>query len=418
MSQLSLQGIKNDYKELLTGTFLTKYATWLLILFGVCWIPIEGRVGFGIIKLSCMISAVVVLLLCAFSMTKALVWGIIYVSWQYFVSSLHPESFRSSTLYFSAGLTFTYVCFYNLLYVKEVMTIDRYLNLIKCFIVTYFAFCIMQQCCIVIGIRYAPVLNLTQFVDRGIGCNSLSMEPSTFARAMLVFYYAYVKCSEYIRGEGPFTPKELIRGKYKPYTLMFIWCMCTMGSGTAFVCLIAFCLYFVRKNNWYYIVPTFLFIYFFILPQVESEQLTRATSVINATSTLEQEAVEGADGSGASRISPVLNSLHVDIMDSATWLGHGIDYALKNNLVIRQEATLFDDYGLIFYIISMLFNLTCAYRLRSLGALFMLMGIGGGCGFNIHNSWWMMMIMTGVRYFYERRNDLEFEFDEDANEQD
>lgn len=404
---ISITDIKDDFRELFTGSFLTKYATWLLILFGVCWLPLEGRVGFGIVKLSCMISAVVVFLFWAFSFSKAFFWGAIYLTWQYSVASMHPDTFRASTLYFSAGFVVTYVCFYNLLYVKEVFTIYRFLNLVKCIIIAFFVFCLLQQACIVMGLRYVPAVNLIQFLNRGIGCNSLSMEPSTFARAMLVFYYAYVKCNEYLRGEGPFTAKELFKGEYLPFTAMFLWMMCTMGSGTAFVCLIAFCLYFVRKNNWYYIIPAFLIIYTAILPRIESEQLNRATSVIDATSTMDQETVEEADGSGASRISPLLNSLNADFTKAETWMGHGIDYSRNHNLVLTQKGTLFDDYGAIFWLISMCFNLTCAYRLRSLGALFMIMGVGGGSGTNIHNAWWMMMVMTCVRYFYERRYELE-----------
>ncbi len=415
---ISISEIKGDFRELFTGSFRTKYATWLLILFGVCWLPLEGRAGFGIVKLSCMISAVFVFMFGAFGLSKAFAWGSIYVLWQYIAASMHPETYRNSTYFFSVGFVVTYVCFYNLLYIKQVFTIDRFLNLVKCMIIAFFVVCVIQQICIAGGIVYLPAVNLIQFVDRGIGCNSLSMEPSTFARTMLVFYYAYVKCNEFIRGEGPFTPKELISGQYRPFTIMFLWMMCTMGSGTAFVCLIAFSLYFVRKNDWYYIVPTFLFIYFMVLPKIESEQLGRATSAINATSTMEQEAVEAADGSAGSRISPILNSLSVDLTDEATWLGHGIDYTVSHNLVVTQKATLFDDYGLIFYIIAMCFNLSCAYRLRSLGAVFMIMGIGGGAGTNIHYAWWLMMVMTCVRYFYERRDDLVFEYNEDADEQD
>lgn len=373
---------------------------------GVCWLPLEGRVGFGIVKLGCLISAVLVLLLRAFSITKAFLIGSFYLVWQFFVASLHPETFRSSTLLFSAGLVYTYVCFYNLLYVDKVFTIRHFLALTKFMIVAFFVVCIIQQCFILAGRTYMPAVNLIQVLGRGIGCNSLSMEPSTFARTMLVFYYAYVKCNEYIRGEGPYTVKELFQGEHKRITICFLWMMCTMGSGTAFVCLIAFALYFVRKNNWYYIIPAFLILYFYVLPMFNAEQLDRATSVINATTTFDQQTVEDADGSAASRISPLINSFDVDLSNENTWFGYGIDYARNHKMVIKQTATLFDDYGLIFYIISIVFNLSCAYRLKSLGALFMIMGIGGGSGTNIHYAWWLMMVMTCVRYFYETHHEI------------
>ena len=398
--------VKKLLYPLFSGSSLTVYANLLLALMVICWLPLEGRVGFGIIKLCCLISAVFVLFVWAFDISKAFCMGIIYVVWQLFVASLHLETFRISTIYFSIGLVFTYVCFYNMLYKKHVFTIHHFISLTKWLMMAFFIFCVLQQLCIIFGLRYVPAVNLIQFVNRDIGCNSLSMEPSTFARTMLVFYYAYVKCNEYLRGEGPYTFKELFNGEHRWVSARFLWMMCTMGSGTAFVCLIAFSLYFVRKNNWYYIIPILAIVYVFILPSLESEQLARATKTINATSTFSQEAVEAADGSAGSRISPIINSFHVDLSDIETWLGHGIDYTTSHNLVITQKATLFDDYGLIFYIISMTFNLVCAYRFYSLGCLFMFMGIAGGAGTNIHYTWSLMMAMTCIRYFYDNRYSL------------
>lgn len=394
-------------RNILSGSGLTKYATLLIILMGICYMPLEGRGGFGIVKLCCLISAVFVLVTKAFFMTKAFMIGSIYIIYQFLISSTYPETFRSTTLFFSAGLVFTYVCFYNLLYVKQVFTIRHFILLTKWMMMAFFIVCIIQQCFLAMGIWYFPAVNLVQWLGRGIGCNSLSMEPSTFARTMLVFYYAYVKCNEYLRGEGRYTLKELFSGEHKWVTIRFLWMMCTMGSGTAFVCLIAFSLYFVNKRNWFYIVPVFLGLYFYVLPLFDAEQLNRATKSINATATFDQETVEEADGSAGSRISPVINSLNADFSQYETWFGYGVDYARSHNLILLQKATLFDDYGLIFYILGLIFNLTCAYRLKSLGALFMIMGIAGGAGTNIHYAWWLMMVMTCVRYFYEKQYEPE-----------
>ena len=98
---------------------------------------------------------------------------------------------------------------------------------------------------------------------------------------MLVFYYAYVKCQEYQRDEGPFTLSELFSGEHKWVTIRFLWMMLTMGSGTAFVCLIFFALYFVRKDNWYYIIPV-LIVCYALLQNSGIEALDRATNTIEA----------------------------------------------------------------------------------------------------------------------------------------
>ena len=389
---------------------LKRFTTVFLILFGICYIPLEGRVGFGAIKLTLMFLAIIVMVLYSFKLTKAVFIGIVYVLYLYFSASFHPESFRWSTLLFSFGFVFTYAAIYNLIYVERVFSVRHFLRLVKWIMMAFFVVCIMQQCCIAVGIRTLPWINLTEVLNRGIGCNSLSMEPSTFARTMLVFYYCYVKCHEYIRGEGPFTVRELFSGEHKWVTIRFLWMMTTMGSGTAYVCLVLFCLYFVRRHNFYYIVPI-LAVCYIGLEALELEQATRATKVLNAMTTLDQKQVEMADGSGASRISPLLNSFKADFSKSETWFGYGIDYAVNHNMVVLQTATLFDDYGFCLYLIALVMNLTCAYRLSSLGFLFQIGGVAGGAGGNIHYAWWLMMIMTCLRFFYDNRHQLKEEYD-------
>lgn len=386
------------------------FATVFLILFGICYTPIEIGGGFGPLKILLMFLAILVLLIFSFKLTKAVFIGIIYVLYQYSSASFHPDSFRWITLLFSFGFVFTYASIYNLIYVEQVFNVRHFLRLVKWIMMAFFVVCIMQQCCIVVGIRTLPIINLIGGLNRGIGCNSLSMEPSTFARTMLVFYYCYVKCHEYIRGEGPFTIRELFSGEHKWVTIRFLWMMTTMGSGTAYVCLVLFLLYFVRKNNFYYIVPI-LAVCYIGLESLELEQASRATKILNAMTTLDQKQVEMADGSGASRISPLLNSFKADFTKAETWFGNGIDYAVNHNMILRQTATLFDDYGFLLYLIALVMNLTCAYKFFSLGFMFQVGGIAGGAGGNIHYAWWLMMIMTCLRYFYEHRHQLKEQYD-------
>ena len=275
----------------------------------------------------------------------------------------------------------------------------------------YFIVCIIQQILTLAGIGYFPLFNMMKILDRGIGCQSLSMEPSTFGRFMLVFYYAYVKCCEYKRDEGPFTLSELFSGEHKWVTIRFLWMMLTMGSGTAFVCLILFALYFVREHNWYYVIPT-LIIGYVLIQNSGIEALDRATNTIEATATLDKETVQETDGSAAARISPIINSLNADFSKKETWLGYGIDYNKNNGLFYTQQGTLFDDYGFLFYIYTTIFSFICGYRFWSLGCIFMFAGVGGSMNSNIQYAWELAMVMTCVRYFYENRYNPEIYEDE------
>ncbi len=377
------------------------FASAFIVLFGISYYPIEifGG-GFGPLKLGMMMLAAMILICFAFRPSNAMIMGSLYFGYQLFSASLHPETLRWSTLLFSAGLVYAYVCMYNLIYIFNVFSIDSFLKLVRRMITAYFIVCVIQQILIIAGMKYFPLVNMISDLNRGIGCNSLSMEPSTFARFMLVFYYAYVKCSEYKRGKGPFSIKELLSGEHRNVTLMFFWMMTTMGSGTAFVCLIVFACYFINRKNYGYMLP-FLAGCYIVLQFLPFTQLQRATSVINATSTFDQSAVMETDGSAGSRISPLINSFHADFSRFETWFGYGIDYAKENNLVLAQKATLFDDYGFIAYILAIIMNFTCAYRFFSLATLFMIIGVGGGAGTNIHYTWTLMAVMTAIRYFYD-----------------
>ena len=364
--------------------------------------PIDSFATQAPIKMALMVSSIFVLLFYTFKTSKVMILGIVYLIVQYSVASFHPESFRWSTYIYSILLVLTYICFYNLVYIEKVFTIDHFIKICKWFMMAYFVVCIIQQLFLLVGISYLPAINLWKILDRGIGCNSLSFEPSHFARLMLVFYYAYVKCQEYKRDEGPFTLSELFSGEHKWVTIRFLWMMLTMGSGTAFVGLILFSLYFIRKHNWYYVIPMLITSYV-VIQASGIEHLDRATSTINATTTLDKEEINEADGSAAARISPIINSINADFSKKETWLGYGIDYSRNKRGFTKQTQTLFDDYGFIFYIIALTFAFNCAYRFFSLATLFMLIGIGGGFGNNIQYAWELAMVMTCVRYFYENR---------------
>ncbi|MBQ3244973.1 MAG: hypothetical protein IJB01_10240 [Bacteroidaceae bacterium] len=389
---------------------LTLYATILIILYGIYYVPVDTFGMDAPIKMVLMLSSIFVLLLYSLKASKAFTWGIIYLIFQYTVASFHPESFRWGTYIYSVLLVLTFVSFYNLVWIEKVFTIDHFIKICKWFMMAYFVVCVIQQVLLLVGITYLPLVNLCTVLNRGLGCQSLAVEPSHFARFMLIFYYAYIKCQEYKRDEGPFTLRELFSGEHKWVTIRFLWMMLTMGSGTAFVCLILFSLYFVRWHNWYYIIPT-LIICYGLLQELGVEQLDRATSTIEATATLDKEVVAETDGSAYYRIAPLLNSLTADFTKKETWFGYGIDSGLSN----IYGRTLFHDYGFVYYIISLLLCFSCAYNFWSLGCIFMFAGVGGGAGGNIQYAWALMMVMTCVKYFYKNRYNPEI-YEEEEEE--
>lgn len=394
---------------------LTLFASVLIILYGIYYVPIDTFGTNAPIKMALMALSIVVLLFYTFKVSKALVFGTFYLITQYVIMNFHPEGVTWNTYIYSVLLVVTYICFYNLVYIEKVFTIEHFIRLCKWMMMAYFVVCIIQQALILVGITTFTPFNLIIPLDRGIGCQSLAVEPSHFARIMLVFYYAYIKCCEYKRDEGPFTFRELFSGEHKWVTIRFLWMMLTMGSGTAFVCLILFSLYFVRWHNWYYIVPV-LIVCYGLIQASGIEALDRATSTIEATATFDKKTIQKTDGSAAARISPIINSINADFSKKETWFGYGVKYGEENHTYARQLGTLFDDYGLVFYIISLLFCFSCAYNFWSLGCIFMFAGVGGSIGGNIQYGWELAMVMSCVKYFYNNRYNPEI-YEEEASPQ-
>lgn len=377
--------------------FLTKYCTVFLFIYSVFYIPLDGYT-ISPIKVGLMAISIIMMFFYSLKASKALIIGCIYLITQYLVAQFHPTSFRWSTLIYSALLVFCYISFYNFVNIEKVFKIEYFIKFLKLYITVFFFICILQQIFILLGIQAFKLINLCYSLNRGLWSNSLAIEPSHFARYMLVAYYAYIKCNEYKRDEGPFTLIELFSGEHKWVSIMFLWMMLTMGSGTAFVCLILLSLYFVRWHNWYYVIPT-LIICYGLIQTSGIEALDRATSTIEATATLDKEIVMQTDGSASVRIAPLLNSLTADFTQAETWFGYGIDAGVSD----KHNRTIFHDYGFIFYIIIVLLNFSCAYNFWSLGTIFIYAGVSGSAGTNIQYAWALMMIMTCVKYFYKNR---------------
>lgn len=352
----------------------------------------------GIDKILFLILSIGGFFLFYFKISIPLLLGILSLFIQFLVSNFNPSTFRLSTFIYSTALTLSFISIYTLVYDRHVFSIQYFINLMKYLIIAFFFTCIIQQALILSGFRNIPWINL-YYLGRGFGCSSLSFEPSTFARFLFVYYFAYIKCFEYKQG-FKISIKEVFSVEHRMITLMFLWMMCTMGSGTAFVCLALLSLNFISKNNWYYIIPATFAIFFLILPNLNLKESNRAVNIMTAITTFDQQQVENADGSGASRISPLLNSFTVDFTQKETWFGHGTDYAKKNNLFIKQESTLFDDYGLIWYITILAFSLYSAYGYSFYTTILMFSGVAGGGFSNINYAWCLMIIISCIRYFH------------------
>ena len=241
---------------------LKNLAFYLLIIMCIQYIPLESRAGVSPIKVATM-AILPLVSITHFKLSRAV--GIAFVYMVYLIYTayfLHGSTFRASTIIYSFMFLLTYATFYNLVWVEQVFDIDEFIVFIKRFIFVFVILLVVQQSLHIAGVKYFPILNMTQFLQRGIlAGNSLSDEPSLFARTLGVLYYAYLKCHEYKQGR-PVNIQQIFNNEHRWVTIAYAWAMFTMGSGTAFICLGVLSLYFMKGAYFVFAIPIFIGVYF------------------------------------------------------------------------------------------------------------------------------------------------------------
>lgn len=380
---------------------LRNFTTFVLVLFCIHYIPLETRASASMIKTAASAICCFVFIIKVPHVTKALVLSTIYFLTILFSAIFHMETFRASTLLYLCSFLITFITMYNLVHVTKVFTLEYFITIVRRLIYTLTIVLIIQQCFLIVGIKLFPPVNLCQILDRGIGANSLTMEPSVFARMMGVFLYAYMECISFRNG-FKFRFRQLFEQEHKWVTYGFLWSMFTMGSGTAFIVLGVLSLYFINWRNALIIVPLLAGLVY-VGSSMGIEQFDRAYNTTQATLTLDKETVGETDGSAVYRIGPMLNTItNLNLSKKEHWFGYGIDTGNANmNERMIAEIT---DYGFLAYLLGLLLVFSCAIRFWSIPTIMFFIGIGGGTG-NIAYSWGTLMVFMCVRYFYYNYNE-------------
>lgn len=389
-------------KPLLSYITPRNVASFILVLFCIQYIPIESRAGVSYVKL--IVSALCPLFLLYYS-PKVSKLMILFISYYFFVliaAILHPETLRWSTVIYLLTFIMTFQTFYNLVVVEQVFTKSYYRHLLEKLILAYTIVLIIQQCFIIVGIRTFPLINLVQFLDRGLGANSLTYEPSSAAIILSFAMLSLIRMIELDYSRKLSVKDIFIESKWP--ALGFLWCMLSMGSGSAFIGLgILFC-YFIRSQYIIRIIIV-LFLLFLILPHIEFEPLNRAIDSFTAFLTLDYDKIYEADSSAATRIFPLINTIKkLDLTTLEGWFGHGVDYSISigGSLVTLSDRYLvgnISDYGFFSYIILQIIVYSCIIRKFFSIETIMWIGLGLTTLANVPINWGAMMMFTAVRYF-------------------
>ena len=383
-----LQKIKFIYEDKVLATIM-------LVLFNIMFVPLEQG-PFSPVKITLMGLCPLIFIAKKPIVTKALVLAAIYWLVCYTLSLLKGEM-RFSTLGFLGMYLILYINYYSFI-VKGTFTLEYFTKVLKYLIIAYAVVLIGQQMCVLVGLRNMPLLNLqNQFFLSITKLPSLTLEPSHSARILTFTMLGYLRCMEIMKGKR-ISLQELFSPEQRIVTFSFLWSMLMMGSGTAFVGMGVLSLYFITRKTVIYIIP--LIIGMFMLGQsMELKQMDRAVALAEAASTGSAEEAMAADGSGATRIIPVMNVFtKTDVTQLETWIGKK-NMEKDKHWWKRTDTKIYDQYGLIAFIISLVFIYSCVIRhFFSIETLLYLILLGFTLG-NIYYAWGCLMIMTGVTYF-------------------
>lgn len=383
---------------------LRNFAIFLIIVFCIRYIPIDSRAGISYFKIGVSMLCPFIFLIYTPKINKSFFIISTYLLLVFSAAVFNPETLRWTTLVFLLSYFFVYQTFYNLVYERKVFSEESFTFFLKGFILAYFIVLVIQQIALIVGITYLPIINLTQFLDRGIGVNSLSGEPSVSARILAILFLALLRMYE-LKYDRSLTFKEIYQEAKWP-TIGFLWCMLTMGSGTAFIALGILSLYFIKRQYAFIIVPI-LILFYLCIPYIDFEPLQRAYKIFNAFLTLDADIVRKADGSAAARVVPLVNTLtSLDLTKWETWFGHGVDYSLKKG--IFSELVLIGgigDYGLLSFIVMQVLVFSCAIKkIISLETLLWI-GLFNMTLANTPYVWGAIMLFTTIRYFQMAGNE-------------
>lgn len=381
---------------------IKKYiATFLIILMSIQILAIEGY-DVSIVKFGVMYLCPIVWLMCSPKITMAIFWITIYFLAQLLIGQYHVTSFRFSTVGYSLAFMSMFITYYTLVYYEQVFTYDYFIKLIKRLILAYTLVLIIQQVMHLVGIR-SLLFNSINIYSRGwLAGNSLSCEPSHSARILAVLFLGLLRMYEIKKKKENVTLKT-VYAEAKWTILGFLWCMLTMGSGTAFIALIILGFYFIKRKFIIIVVPIIMLLYF-IAPSIKYEPLQRALSAIETTMTFDTDAIIEADGSAAYRIVPIVNTLtKLDITKKESWIGHGIDTVETSGLISNMSMIGgITDYGLIVFILSVIFIYTyCIKGFFSLESIMYILLLRMSIR-NIYWVWAIFMIWMTVKYFQEQ----------------
>lgn len=375
-------------------------STTFLILMCIQLFAIEGT-GTSAIKVVAMLLMIVFMLSYASYVSKALIWGGLYLFTLLISIIANIESFRLDTVLYRYAAVMAFIAFYNMVYYKQVFSLDYFIKIIKGLIASYVVVLIIQQILKILIFNYSsvPFINLIS-LDRNIfSVNSLSLEPSHTARILGALGIVLIRMYECFGLVGG----NLIKAIWKDSKWIIIgllWALLSMASGTAIIALFMIVLTLLRKQITA-VGIAILIIISMVLPNIKYEPIERIYKTMNAVTSLDRETIQSADLSASARVLPFVYTIkHFNLSEKDTWLGKGIDAGMKNDKWgTKRMIGDMTDYGFVQYIFALgLIYTCCIKRIFSIETVFFIVLLIAEIR-NVHVWWAVFMLLSVSKYF-------------------
>lgn len=381
-------------------------AIFYLILMSIQIITIEGRVVSWLKVLMMGLSPFLLLRFSPYN-SLALKLALYYIFMLSLSVLLNRDDFRFTSFFYRVGGVFSFVLYYNLIYINRVFSKDFFIKIVKGLIIAYGIVLIIQQLTSILIVHGNGFIlfNLIGVANRGaLFANSLSLEPSHSARILGALFIALFRIVQ-IKYKSPVTTLIAIWRHDRKLLLLFLWTMLTMDSGTAFIVMAILCLLLVKEKFILIGIPLFIVFFISVAPAIDFTPLNRAVASISAVQTGNAEEIQKADLSASARIVPFIYTYqNLDLSSFDQWFGQGIDTAKeRDEWGVFQFIGAIDDYGILAYIFSLLlFFKCCIRRIVSVETIFFIVVMMAELG-NVYYVWCISMLFASVKYFYLKR---------------
>lgn len=380
---------------------LRKIATIYLVCFCIQIVPIEGM-GVSWLKVLLMLISPFLIVKIMPQRSKPFLWGALYFL-TVVLCACSQTKMRWTTIAYFGFFILTYILFYSLIY-KHVFSLDYYIILLKRMIISFFVILLLQQLCMLIGIHYMPLVNLSDKIAYSLTkLPSLSIEPSHAARILGTLFLSYLFCCQLKMGHN-LKIQYLFKGKHKLILFAFLWTMTTMGSATAFIMIAIISFFFLRRRTLLFVTPL-LIIIAIILVSMNLEQVQRIMALSQAIGSNEGTAILMADPSGAQRILPLFNTINEFDLSSKSFLfGNGtimeaFDLDEWKEVALTKKITTIEQYGFVSWVVSLFFLYKCAIRrFFSLETIIFIVALSFDIS-NVAYVWGIIMLFTVIKYF-------------------